>query len=92
VLGRGLKRRPPGDGIRTRADADDPDAARRLADLLEGRGDLDGAEQILRAAADVGEWWAARQLAEVLIKQGRREQAARLNRFGLNPDGSIACA
>jgi len=28
----------------------------------------------------------------VLLKQGRREEAERLRRFGLNPDGSIASA
>ena len=32
------------------------------------------------------------RLADVLIKQGRGEEAERLRRFGLNPDGSIACA
>ena len=34
----------------------------------------------------------AELLAELLIKQGRGEEAERLRRFGLNPDGSIACA
>jgi hypothetical protein len=35
---------------------------------------------------------AARQLAEVLGKQERRDEAERVRQFGLNPDGSIACA
>jgi hypothetical protein len=35
---------------------------------------------------------AARQLADLLTKQGRRDEAERLRRFGLNPDGSIARA
>jgi hypothetical protein len=30
------------------------------------------------------------QLVSLLIKQGRGEEAERLRRFGLNPDGSIA--
>jgi hypothetical protein len=30
-------------------------------------------------------------LAELLNKQGRAEEAERVRRFGLNPDGSIAC-
>jgi hypothetical protein len=34
----------------------------------------------------------AELLADLLIKQGRGEEAERLHRFGLNPDGSIACA
>lgn len=38
--------------LRDRADAGDRHAAFRLARLLAERGDLDGAEQVLRAAAD----------------------------------------
>lgn len=30
------------------------------------------------------------RLAELLEKQGRAEEAKRVRRFGLNPDGSIA--
>jgi len=55
------------------------------------RGDLDQAEQLLRARADAGDG-AADLLADLLTKQGRGEEAERLRRFGLNPDGSIACA
>ena len=33
-----------------------------------------------------------RWLAELLVKQGRGEDAERLRRFGLNLDGSIAYA
>jgi hypothetical protein len=58
--------------------------AELLARLLEERGDLDG----LRAQADAGYEVAARRL----IRQGRSEEAERLRRFGLNPDGSIASA
>ena len=59
-----------------------------VADLLAERGDLDG----LRARADAGDQDATRELSGLLIKQGRREEAERLRRFGLNPDGSIAWA
>jgi thioredoxin-like negative regulator of GroEL len=77
------------DGLRAWADTGDGLAARRLAEVLEERGDLAAAEQILRALADAGNEFAARKLADVLIKQGRSEEAERLRRFGLNPDGSI---
>jgi TIR domain len=74
---------------RVRADAGDRYAARRLARLLADHGDLDQAEQILRARADAGDGDAAR-LAELLAQRGRSEEAERLRRFGLNPDGSVA--
>ncbi len=38
--------------------------------LLSGWGDLDGAEQILRAQADAGDEWAVRRLAELLAESG----------------------
>jgi hypothetical protein len=79
------------DRLRARADAGDRDAARQLAGLLADRGDLDQAEQLLRAGADAGDG-AADLLADLLTKQCRGEEAERLRRFGLNPDGSIACA
>ncbi len=72
--------------LRTLADAGDWHAAERLAGLLERRGDLDG----LRVRADVGDGPAGRYLPGLLAKQGRAEEAERLKRFGLNPDGSIA--
>ena len=78
------------DELRARADAGDGAAALGLADLLAQRGDLDGAVQVLRALADAG-GGDARRLAKVLTQQGRGEEAERLHRFGLNPDGSIAC-
>ena len=78
------------DGLRARADAGDGRAASRLADLLAGRGcDL---ELGLRALADAGEKDVGSKLAYLLIKQDRGEEAERLRRFGLNPDGSIARA
>ncbi len=74
------------DGLRAQADAGDDVAARVLADLLTDRGDLDG----LHARVDAGDEYAALRLPELLTEQGRGEEAERLRRFGLNPDGSIA--
>jgi hypothetical protein len=76
------------DELRARADIGDEAAAARLAGLLAERGDLDE----LRARAAIGDEAAAEPLARLLIKQGRGEEADRLRRFGLNPDGSIADA
>jgi hypothetical protein len=36
--------------------------------------------------------FAAEPLINLLIRQGQSEEAERLRQFGLNPDGSIACA
>jgi hypothetical protein len=87
-----LAKRGDLDGLRARADAGDDVAARRLARLLAKCGDLDG----LRARADAGEEVAAERLAHLmadrLMRQGQGEEAERLRRFGLNPDGSIARA
>jgi hypothetical protein len=78
--------------MRAAVDADREHAAVLLAELLAQRGDLDEAEQVLRAAADAGNEDAASALPGLLAQQGRDEEADRLRRFGLNPDGSIACA
>jgi hypothetical protein len=74
--------------LRAQADAGDGYAVEELADLLARRGDLDE----LRARADAGDGYAAGKLADLLEEQGRGEEAKRLRRFGLNPDGSIADA
>ena len=76
------------DELRARADAGDSHAAGLLAALLVARGDLDE----LRTRVDAGDPCAANALVDALIKQGPGEEAERLRRFGLNPDGSIACA
>ena len=88
-LARLLAERGDLDELRARADAGDKAAAERLADLLAERGDLDGAIQIMRARADTGDGVAER-LAELLTQLGRDQEAERLRRFGLNPDGSVA--
>jgi hypothetical protein len=78
--------------LRARADAGDWSAATELAGLLIKHGDLEG----LRARVDAGDRAAARQLASLLakrlIKQGLGEEAQRLRMYGLNLDGSVACA
>ena len=86
-LARLLTQRGDLDGLRRGAEAGDEAAARALAELLAQRGDVDG----LRALANAGDGNAASRLPELLIQQGRGEEAERLRRFGLNPDGSIAC-
>jgi thioredoxin-like negative regulator of GroEL len=77
--------------LRARADVGDGLAARQLAKLLAKCGDANG----LRARANAGDEYAADLLGDLLVdllgKQGRDEEAERLRRFGLNPDGSIAC-
>jgi hypothetical protein len=57
------------DELRGRADAGDSYALERLAVLLERRGDLDGAEQVLRGHADDSPD-AARHLAAMLAERG----------------------
>jgi hypothetical protein len=94
-LDRLLVQRGDLDELRARADNGDRHPLRPLVDMLADRGDLDRLVQILRARADAGDLDSAIRLAivlaDVLIEQGRREEAERLRRFGLNPDGSIAC-
>ena len=68
------------------ADAGDLFAAMRLADVLAAHGDVAG----LRARVDVGDWFAARLLPGTMIAQGQPDEGERLQRFGLNLDGSIA--
>ena len=80
-----------GDLDELRAWADDGYSVGQLAGLLARRGDLDEAIQILRTQVDIGDAEAARQLPDLLAKHGRSKEAERLRRFGLNPNGSIAC-
>ena len=93
------------DELRARADAGDELAAAELAELLAERGDLDRLRAGRRwdsgraAPARPGRRrrrgrrrQLAEQLAGLLARRGQGEEAERLRRFGLNPDGSIACA
>ena len=82
-----LANRGDADGLRDLADAGNRNAGDRLADLLADRGDADG----LRDLAVAGQGNVAWRLADLMAKQGRGEEAEQLRRFGLNPDGSIAC-
>jgi len=63
-------------------------AAWRLADLLAQRGDLEE----LRVRTDAGDWYAGKQLVDLLTKQDQGDEPEQLRRFGLNPDGSTASA
>lgn len=74
--------------MRGRVDAGEWGAEARRADLLADVGDLDG----LRALANAGDRDAALQLTDVLVRQGRGEEAEQLRLFGFNPDGLIASA
>ena len=79
------------DELRSRAGAGDGTAATLLASLLAGRGNLDEAIQVLRRVADTGSGDGnISQLADLLTQQGHGEEAERLHRYGLNPDGSTA--
>jgi len=64
----------------------DVDAARELAGLLAGRGNLDG----LRTRTNAGDGIAAGRLIDRLSKRGRGKEAALLRRHGLHTDGSTA--
>ena len=57
--------------------------------MLTRREDLEKAEQFLCTRADGGDG-DDRQLANVLARQGHGEEAERLRRLGLAPDGSTA--
>jgi hypothetical protein len=63
-------------------------SASRSTRLLARRGNLNG----LGARASGGDREAAGQLAGVLEEQGRHEEAQRLRRLGLDPDGSTTRA
>jgi hypothetical protein len=83
-----LKDRGDLDGLRALADVGDEDADIELARLLVERGDVDG----LRALAVTGNQGVAWWLRDLMTEQGHGEEAERLHRFGMNPDGSIAQA
>jgi hypothetical protein len=88
AVAKAMPRRGNLDDLRADANAGDWEAARGLALELAELGDLDE----LRARARVGGRHATGDLVKVLVKQGRHEEAERLRRFGLNPDGSTADA
>jgi tetratricopeptide (TPR) repeat protein len=76
------------DELRAHADAGDLYAAERLVRLLADQDRLDE----IRLEVDAGTPTAGRGLVRLLTKQGKTEEAERLRRQGLNPDGSVADA
>ena len=56
--------------------AGDRDAARRLAELLVDRGDVEGASSVLQERADAGDGDAAWRLAGLLVDRGDVERAS----------------
>ena len=73
---------------RLAADIGDADAARRLAELLAERGDLDE----LRTRADVGDGYAAIQLAWLLARRGDLDEAVQILRARADADDADAAA
>jgi hypothetical protein len=71
---------------RRAADAGDQDAARRLAHLLEQRGDLDG----LQARADAGDQDAAWRLADLLEQRGDLDGAVQVLRARADAGAPLA--
>jgi tetratricopeptide (TPR) repeat protein len=63
--------------LRRRTDAGDRTAARQLAALLQGQGNLDEAMSVLRRAADAGDRTAAWLLAGLLREQGNLDELRR---------------
>jgi hypothetical protein len=74
--------------LQGRAGAGDQSAADRLAELLAQQGRVDELFEEVHAGAA----GAAVCLIHLLANVGRGEEAERLRRFGLDPDGSIATA
>jgi hypothetical protein len=81
-----LARRGDIEELRSRADAGEQYAAMRLAALLAERADIGE----LQARINAGDRAAGSQLPKALLSKGRGEEAERVRRFGLHPDGTIA--
>jgi hypothetical protein len=76
--------------LRDRTNAGDWWAAGQLAGLLAELGNVSEAIEVLRTEVDAGTPTAAERLITMLAEQGETASAARMRRFGLNPDGSIS--
>jgi hypothetical protein len=63
------------DSLRARAIEGDYQAAHRLIGLLEARGDFQQAIYALQPQLDGGSQWAAVTMSDLLVRQGRREEA-----------------
>jgi len=81
-----LARRGDMEELRSRADAGEQYAAMRLAVLLAERTDI----MELQARINAGDRAAGSQLPKALLSKGQGEEAERVRRFGLHPDGTIA--
>ncbi|MFF0250796.1 P-loop NTPase [Streptosporangium sandarakinum] len=71
------------------ADVGDTSVLRKLTEMREDAGDHAGAERLARAAADVGDTSALRHLAKRRAQESGGRWA-KLLRYGLEADGSIA--
>ncbi|GAA1549202.1 hypothetical protein [Kribbella lupini] len=67
---------------RSRADAGDPFAAKRLAEDLAQQGRIDDAIHVLRPLADVGNRFEAQVLMKLLAQRGSSRQGERTFRRG----------
>lgn len=78
--------------LRERADRhpEDTAAAARLVDLLLHQGHLAEVHRVLLAQASLGARFASHKLPVVLLRLGRRDEARRVARYGLDLDGSPA--
>jgi tetratricopeptide (TPR) repeat protein/transcriptional regulator with XRE-family HTH domain len=70
--------------------AGEPDARTHLAELLASQERTAEAEQLVWDAVAAGENTALGAPVQLLKKLGRTEEAEQIERYGLNPDGSIA--
>ncbi|MBM9503181.1 hypothetical protein [Actinacidiphila acididurans] len=73
-----------------RAAPNDPGELGNAASMLRDAGRRAEALVWYRRAADAGDRDALRATAEMLEEMGRAEEAARLTRYGWEPDGTIA--
>ncbi|MEV7547993.1 hypothetical protein AB0N89_00030 [Amycolatopsis sp. NPDC089917] len=74
--------------LRSKSESGERYYTNRLAELLKKL----GRDDELRARIDLGDEPAARCLGELLIEQGKTDEAERLRKFGLTPEGDIASA
>ncbi|KOX33449.1 hypothetical protein ADK67_06185 [Saccharothrix sp. NRRL B-16348] len=73
-----------------RAAPTDPGELSKAASMLRDVGRQEDALAWYRRAADAGDGSALRSTAELLEEMGRAEEAARLTRYGWEPDNTIA--
>jgi hypothetical protein len=74
------------DDLRARSDSGDGWSARRLSSILENRGEYDEAIAVLRKSIDSGDVLSHDPLIDLLRRQGRSEDADRIDRYGFSDD------